>query len=154
MTGEIAAKVSVARLASVRFLFLLGLGLLSSIRIASAQVELKAYANADGYIDCSEVDLRTACKHFSRRRRLGIWYGGWYNGLAKKHAVIVPRVKEGIHNVIVYCKANRDKRIIQAIDVILKQDRARQAGYTPNFRVSSSSRRTELALTRGELVAR
>ena len=48
MTVEIAAKVSVARLASVRFLFLLGLGLLSSIRIASAQVELKAYANADG----------------------------------------------------------------------------------------------------------
>ena len=55
MTGEIAAKVSVARLASVRFLFLLGLGLLSSIRIASAQVELKAYANADGYIDVQKL---------------------------------------------------------------------------------------------------
>ena len=56
---------------------------------------------------------------------LGIWYSGWYNGLAKKHAVNVPRVKEGIHNVIVYCKANRDKRIIQAIDVILKQEQKR-----------------------------
>ena len=56
---------------------------------------------------------------------LGIWYSGWYNGLAKKHAVNVPRVKEGIHNVIVYCKANRDKFVIQAIDVILKQGQNR-----------------------------
>jgi hypothetical protein len=39
--------------------------------------------------------------------------------IAKKHAVNEPRVKEGIHNVIVYCKANRDKLVIQAIDVIL-----------------------------------
>ena len=155
MTGEIAAKVSVARLASVRFLFLLGLGLLSSIRIASAQVELKAYANADGYIDVQKLTCGQLANTFQEDADfLGIWYSGWYNGLAKKHAVNVPRVKEGIHNVIVYCKANRDKRIIQAIDVILKQDRTRQAGYTPNFRVSSSSRRTELALTRGELVAR
>ena len=46
-------------------------------------------------------------------------------GLAKKNAVNVPRVKEGIHNAIVYCKANRDKRIIQAIDVIQKQEQKR-----------------------------
>ncbi|MDB5649911.1 MAG: hypothetical protein JWL62_1431, partial [Hyphomicrobiales bacterium] len=50
-------------------------------------------------------------------------YSGWYNGLAKKHAVNVPRVKEGIHNVIVYCKANTGKRVIQAIDAVLKSER-------------------------------
>ena len=125
MTGEIAAKVSVARLASVRFLFLLGLGLLSSIRIASAQVELKAYAHADGYIDVQKLTCGQLANTFQEDADfLGIWYSGWYNGLAKKHAVNVPRVKEGIHNVIVYCKANRDKRIIQ-VDVILKQEQKR-----------------------------
>jgi hypothetical protein len=42
--------------------------------------------------------------------------------IAKKHAVNEPRVKEGIHNVIVYCKANRERLVIRAIDVILKQE--------------------------------
>ena len=43
-----------------------------------------------------------------------------YNGLAKKHAIKVDRVKEGIHEVIVYCKEHKDKKVIQAIGVILK----------------------------------
>jgi len=32
----------------------------------------------------------------------------------------IDRVKEGIHEVIVYCKEHKDKKVIQAIDVILK----------------------------------
>ena len=113
----------VACLASARFLFLLGFGLLLSLPIASAQVELKTYANADGYIDVQKLTCGKLANTFQEDADfLGIWYSGWYNGLAKKHAVNVHRVKEGIHNVIVYCKANRDKRIIQAIDVILKQE--------------------------------
>jgi HdeA/HdeB family len=55
---------------------------------------------------------------------LGVWYSGWYNGLGKKSALNVPRVKEGIHLVIEYCKANPQKTIIQAIDVIIKQEKA------------------------------
>ena len=54
---------------------------------------------------------------------LGAWYSGWYNGLAKKNAINIPRAKEGIHQVIVYCKANPDKKIIQAIDFVLKQEK-------------------------------
>ena len=50
---------------------------------------------------------------------------GWYNGLGKKHALNVKRTKEGIHNVIVYCKANPTKKVIQAIDVILKAEKAK-----------------------------
>ena len=56
---------------------------------------------------------------------LGVWYSGWYNGLGKKHALNVKRTKEGIHNVIVYCKANPTKKVIQAIDVILKAEKAK-----------------------------
>lgn len=36
-----------------------------------------------------------------------------YNGLVKKHAIYVPRVKEGL---------NKGKTIIQAIDFILKEE--------------------------------
>jgi hypothetical protein len=57
---------------------------------------------------------------------LGVWYSGWYNGLAKKHAINTPRVKQGIHEVIVHCKANKQKRIIQAIDYVLKQEQQRK----------------------------
>jgi inactivated superfamily I helicase len=97
--------------------------LLLSISSASAQVELKTYANADGYIDVQKLTCNQLANTYQEDADfLGVWYSGWYNGLAKKHAINVPRVKENIHNVIVYCKANRDKRIIQAIDFILKQE--------------------------------
>lgn len=46
--------------------------------------------------------------------------GGWYNGLAKAHKAKLSRIKDDEHEVIVYCKANPDKTIIQAIDTIFK----------------------------------
>ena len=51
---------------------------------------------------------------------LGVWYSGWYNGLAKKSSINLPRVREGIHEVIVYCKANQGTTIIKAIDAVIK----------------------------------
>jgi len=37
----------------------------------------------------------------------------------------VKRTKDGIHNVIVYCEANPTKKVIQAIDVILKAEKSK-----------------------------
>ena len=50
---------------------------------------------------------------------LGVWYSGWLNGNAKKHMINVRRTKEGIHNVIVYCKANPEKKVIEAVQAVL-----------------------------------
>ena len=58
-----------------------------------------------------------------RPHRLGVWYSGWYNGLAKKSSINVPRVRENIHQVIVYCKANRQVTVIKAIDAVLKSQK-------------------------------
>ena len=41
----------------------------------------------------------------------------------KKHALNVPRTKAGIHNVIVYCKANSAKTVIQAVDLMVKEEK-------------------------------
>jgi hypothetical protein len=91
---------------------------------SQAQVELKNYADANGYIDVQKLTCAQLAGTFQEDADfLGIWYSGWYNGLAKKHAVNVPRVKQGIHNVIVYCKANPTRTVIQAIDVILKDEK-------------------------------
>jgi HdeA/HdeB family len=92
---------------------------------AQAQVELKSYANARGYIDVQKLTCRQLANSYQEDANfLGVWYSGWYNGLAKKHAINLPRVKENIHLVIVYCKANQDKKIIQAIDAVFKEEQS------------------------------
>ena len=95
---------------------------------ASAQTELSTYADKDGYILVKKLTCAQLAGTFQEDADfLGIWYSGWYNGLAHKSAVNVPRVKEGIHQVILYCKDNPTKTVIQAIDVILKQEKEHSA---------------------------
>ena len=97
--------------------------LFGCISAARAQVELNNYADAKGYIDVQKLTCAQLAGTFQEDADfLGVWYSGWYNGLAKKHAINVPRTKAGIHNVIVYCKANPAKTIIQAIDLMLKDE--------------------------------
>ena len=98
--------------------------LFAAAPIAQAQVELKNYANANGYIDVQKLTCSQLAGTYQEDADfLGVWYSGWYNGLAKKHAINVARTKAGIHNVIVYCKANPGKKVIEAIDVILKDEK-------------------------------
>jgi HdeA/HdeB family len=99
--------------------------ILSAVSAASAQTPLSAYADPDGYILVKKLTCAQLAGTFQEDADfLGVWYSGWYNGLANKSALNVPRVKEGIHQVIVFCKANPEKTIIQAIDVILKAEKA------------------------------
>jgi inactivated superfamily I helicase len=98
--------------------------LLGAASAAQAQVELKNYADANGYIDVQKLTCAQLAGTFQEDADfLGVWYSGWYNGLAKKHAINVARTKAGIHNVIVYCKANPTRTVIQAIDVMLKEEK-------------------------------
>ncbi len=104
--------------------FMIAAVLIGAGSTAQAQVELKNYADAKGYIDVQQLTCAQLAGTFQEDADfLGVWYSGWYNGLAKKHAINVSRTKEGIHNVIVYCKANPTKKVIQAIDVILKAEK-------------------------------
>ena len=110
----------------MRRFFITVAALLGSTIASQAQVELKNYADANGYIDVQKLTCAQLAGTFQEDADfLGVWYSGWYNGLAKKHALNVKRTKEGIHNVIVYCKANPTKKVIQAIDVILKAEKSR-----------------------------
>ena len=92
---------------------------------AAAQVELKTYANADGYVDVQALTCAQLANTFQEDADyLTVWYSGWYNGLAKKHMMKVDRARELEHQIIVYCKANQDKKVIQAIDVVFNTYRA------------------------------
>jgi hypothetical protein len=89
-----------------------------------AQTDLTAYADAEGYIDVQALTCAALAGTWQGDAdRLTTWYSGWYNGLAKKHFFNIARSKELEHEVIVYCKANPQIRIIEAIDVLLKQER-------------------------------
>jgi hypothetical protein len=93
---------------------------------ARAQVDLSAYADANGYLDVQKLTCGQLANTWQQDAdMLSTWYSGWYNGLARKHFYDVARAKRDEHEVIVYCKANPDKLIIDAIAVIFKDERAR-----------------------------
>ncbi len=91
-----------------------------------AQTPLSAYADDKGYIDVQKMTCAQLAGTFQEDAdMLTTWYSGWYNGLAHKHLLNVKRAKEAEHEVIQYCKANQDKRIIEAIAVVFKDMRAK-----------------------------
>jgi len=99
----------------------------AAVQTASAQVELSKYADANGYIDVQKLTCAQLANTFQEDADfLTVWYSGWYNGLAKKHLLKVDRAKTLEHEVIVHCKANPGKKVIQAIDVVFKTYRAEQ----------------------------
>jgi hypothetical protein len=99
-------------------------GLIALASPAYAQVELKTYADPDGYIDVQKLTCAQLANTFQEDADyLTVWYSGWYNGLGKKHMMQVDRSRSLEHRVIDYCKANRDKKVIEAIDVVFKDYR-------------------------------
>jgi len=98
---------------------------LSSIQAAHAQTSLSAYQDANGYLDVQKLTCAQLAGTWQQDAdMLTTWYSGWYNGLAHKHMLNVARAKEAEHEVIVYCKANPTKKIIEAIAVVFKDMRA------------------------------
>ena len=92
---------------------------------AIAQVELRTHADRDGYLDVQKLTCAQLANTFQEDAdHLTAWYSGWYNGLAKKHMMQVDRAKSLEHEVIVHCKANPGKKVIEAIDVVFKDYRA------------------------------
>ena len=79
---------------------------------------------SNGYLDVQKLTCAQLAGTFQEDADyLAAWYSGWYNGLAKKHVMQVDRAKALQHEVIVYCKANPSKKVIEAIDVVFKNYR-------------------------------
>jgi hypothetical protein len=93
---------------------------------AEAQVDLSAYADPEGFLDVQTLTCAQLANTWQGDAdRLTAWYSGWYNGLAKKHYMDIRKGREAEHEVIVYCKANPELKIIQAIEVVFKSMRER-----------------------------
>ena len=98
--------------------------LIGLISAANAQVELRTYTDANGYIDVQKLSCAQLAGTFQEDADLLMtWYSGWYNGLGKKHFINVPRSKDAQHEIIVYCKANPKVTVIKAIGLVFDQMR-------------------------------
>ncbi len=115
----------VARGRALSVLCIAGAALAASASASQAQVELKTYADAKGYLNVRTLTCAQLANTFQEDANfLGVWYSGWYNGHLKRHSINPTRVKEGIHQVIVYCKANPDKKVVDAVANFVKEVKA------------------------------
>jgi hypothetical protein len=94
--------------------------------MAQNATPLTNYVDANGFLDVQALTCAQLADTYQQDAdALTAWYSGWYNGLAKKHFYDPNRTKKVEHEVIVYCKAHRDKKIIEAIAVVFKDERAK-----------------------------
>jgi HdeA/HdeB family len=105
------------------------LGFAASMAIIGAAkadpVPLSTYADANGFIDVQTLTCAQLANTYQEdANALTSWYSGWYNGLAHKHFADFKKGREVEHQVIEYCKAHPEQKIIHAIGVLLKEDRA------------------------------
>ena len=96
--------------------------LVAAASASQAQVPLTSYMDAKGYINvraltCSQLANTTQ----DDANFLGAWYSGWWNGHNKRHSVNIERAKQGLHEVIVYCQANPDAKVVDAVDAYVKK---------------------------------
>ena len=108
-----------------RMLFIGAVASLAMLGFAKADpVDPSAYVDENGFINVQALTCAQLANTYQEdANALMAWYSGWYNGLAKKHYIHVTRAKLFEHEVILYCKAHPDVKIIAAIDVLLKEER-------------------------------
>jgi len=110
----------------IMILGVLGLAVAITGSAVQAQTPLSAYVDADGYLDVQTLTCAQLAGTYQQDAdALSTRYSGWYNGLAKKHFLDFKKAKETEHEVILYCEAHPQIRIIEAIAVVFKDERAR-----------------------------
>jgi len=124
-TANIGVRSHALARVDLRVGLLAAAALVASASASQAQVELKTYTDAKGYLDVRALTCAQLANTFQEDADfLGTWYSGWWNGHLKRHSINIDRAKEGIHEVIVYCKANPDKKVVDAVDDFVKKVRA------------------------------
>jgi len=107
---------------SARLAAFAGTALIASISASHAQVELKTYMDDKGYLNVRALTCAQLANTFQEDANfLGAWYSGWWNGHVKRHSINIARAREGIHEIIVYCKANPDTKVVDAVDAYVKK---------------------------------
>jgi hypothetical protein len=113
------------RLTVTKTTLLAALAMIAAGAAKADPVDLSTYADANGFIDVQALTCGQLANTYQEdANALTSWYSGWYNGLARKHYADFKKGRIVEHQVIEYCKDHPEQKIIHAISVILKEDRA------------------------------
>ncbi len=106
------------------FLLISAVAMLALAGAAKADpVDLSAHADANGYIDVQALTCGQVANTYQEgANALTTWYSGWYNGLAHKHYADFKKGKIAPGDRLL--QGAPDQKIIHAIAVLLKEDRA------------------------------
>jgi hypothetical protein len=86
-----------------------------------APSNLARYADANGNIDVRQL----TCGHLAdaspdEAQLLLAWYSGWHNGSAKGRGINLARVRYNIRSAVDYCRVNREKRLTEVMERMLR----------------------------------
>jgi hypothetical protein len=124
-TGHGNALLGALRRVDLRVALAAAAALAASASASQAQVELKTYMDDKGYLNVRALTCAQLAGTFQEDADfLGAWYSGWWNGHMKRHVVNIPRAKQGIHEVIVFCKDHPDEKVVDAVDAYVKKVQA------------------------------
>jgi len=85
------------------------------------RVTLDSFANPSGVVDAQRLTCADLADTSPEEAGLLLaWYSGWYSGSAKRRGMNLARTREAIHSVVQYCKANRDKKMVQVMELMLR----------------------------------
>jgi hypothetical protein len=85
------------------------------------RVRLDSLVTASGVIDAARLSCGELADASREEAQVFLaWYSGWYAGTAKKRGLNPARTLNAIQGVMDYCKANRDKKIVQVMELMLK----------------------------------
>jgi hypothetical protein len=90
-----------------------------------AQTPLSAYADSNGYINVQKLTCAELVNTSQEDADLLMaWYSGWYNGLAHRHSLDYRKGKIVEREVIVYCREHPERRLIDALAYVFRDERA------------------------------
>jgi hypothetical protein len=82
---------------------------------------LARYADANGNLDVRQLTCGHLDDTSAEEADLFLaWYSGWYAGSAKSRGINLARIRYAIHNVVAYCRGDRNKRLTDVMDLMLK----------------------------------
>ena len=82
---------------------------------------LARYADANGNLDIRQLTCGHLDDTSAEEAELFLsWYSGWYSGVAKNRGINLARIRYAIRNVVTYCKGDRNKRLTDVMEQMLK----------------------------------
>jgi hypothetical protein len=82
---------------------------------------LARYADANGNLDVRQLTCGHLDDTSAEEAELFLaWYSGWYSGFAKNRGINLARIRYAIRNVVAYCKGDRNKRLTDVMEQMLK----------------------------------